>query len=156
MSQNLISLTLTDEQLVAADAALTALEQAFAGFRALGVEQRKSISRMGAKSEQFCRQTLTVLGDNPQIVPASIGVADAQADLVALDRLRPRLVRLQKLTERAEDTETALGSDVMSLALEGYALLKVAGRSQGLEGARKDLSSRFSKTRSEEPAAATA
>lgn len=156
MSQNLISLTLTDEQLVAADAALAALEQAFAGFRALGIEQRKSLSRMGAKSEQFCRQTLTVLGDNPQIVPASIGVADAQADLVALDRLRPRLVRLQKLTERAEDTETALGSDVMSLALEGYALLKVAGRSQGLEGARKDLSSRFSKTRSEEPAAATA
>lgn len=156
MSQNLISLTLTDEQLTAADQALAALEQAFAGFRALGAEQRKTLSRMGAKSEQFCRQTLTVLGDNPQIVPASIGVADAQADLAALDRLRPRLVRLQKLTERAEDTETALGSDVMSLALEGYALLKVAGRSQGLEGARKDLSSRFSKTRSEEPAAATA
>ena len=156
MSQNLISLTLTDEQLIAADPALAALEQAFAGFRALGAEQRKSLSRMGAKSEQFCRQTLTVLGDNPQIVPASIGVADAQADLVALDRLRPRLVRLQKLTERAEDTETALGSDVMSLSLEGYALLKVAGRSQGLEGARKDLSSRFSKTRSEEPAPATA
>lgn len=154
MSQNLISLTLTDEQLAAADAALAALEQAFAGFIALSVEQRKSISRMGGKSEQFCRQTLTVLGDNPQIVPASIGAADAQADLVALDRLRPRLVRLQKLAERAEDSETALGSDIMSLALEGYALLKVAGKSQGLEGARKELSNRFNKTRGPEPGAA--
>lgn len=147
MSQNLISLTLTDEQLASADAALTALEQAFAALIALDGEQRKGLNRMGGKSEQFCRQTLTVLGQNPQVVPASIGLAEAQADLAALDRLRPRLQRLQKLTERAEDSETALGSDVMSLALEGYALLKVAGRNQGLEALRKDLSSRFSKTR---------
>ena len=155
MSQNLINLTLSDEQLAAADQALAALEQAFAGFVALQAEQRKSLSRMGSKSEQFCRQTLTVLGENPQIVPASIGLADAQADLITLDRLRPRLSRLQKLAERAEDSETALGSDVMSLALEGYALLKVAGRTQGLEGARKELSSRFNKTRSPDPAPAT-
>nr|WP_246191734.1 hypothetical protein [Pseudoxanthomonas gei] len=131
--------------MAAADQALTTLEEAFAGFIALEVSERRSLSRMGGKSEQFCRQTLTLLGDNPQIVPASIGVGDAQADLLALDRLRPRLVRLQKLAERAEDSETALGSDIMSLALEGYALLKVAGRSQGLEGARKDLANRFYK-----------
>lgn len=156
MSQNLISLTLSDQQLAAADQALAALEQAFAGFIALQPDQRRSLSRMGGKSEQFCRQTLTVLGDNPQIVPASIDVAGAQTDLIALDRLRPRLVRLQKLAERAEDSETALGSDIISLALEGYALLKVAGQSQGLEGARKDLSARFNKTRSQEPSAAAA
>ena len=147
MSQNLISLTLSDAQLAAADQALATLEEAFAGFIALEGSERRSLSRMGGKSEQFCRQTLTLLGDNPQIVPASIGVTDAQADLLALDRLRPRLVRLQKLAERAQDSETALGSDIMSLALEGYALLKVAGRSQGLEGARKDLSNRFYKGR---------
>ncbi|MGH3710410.1 MAG: hypothetical protein ACRDRQ_20400 [Pseudonocardiaceae bacterium] len=151
MSQNLISLTLTDEQLVAADAALAALEQAFAGFIALDPDKRRTFMRMGGKSEQFCRQTLTVLGDNPQIVPASIAVGEAQADLVALDRLRPRLVRLQKLAERADDSEIALGSDIMSLALEGYALLKVAGRSQGLESARKALSGRFNKTRGPDP-----
>ncbi|HVI59848.1 MAG TPA: hypothetical protein VM619_13390 [Luteimonas sp.] len=106
---------------------------------------------MGGKSEQFCRETLDVLGLNPQIVPASIGLADAQADLVTLDRLRPRLKRLLKLVERAQDTETALGSDVMSLALEGYALLKVAGKNQGLEALRKSLSGRFTKSRSQEP-----
>jgi hypothetical protein len=82
-------------------------------------------------------------------VPASIGLADAQADLVALDRLRPRLARLHKPVERADDSETALGSDVMSLALEGYALLKVAGKNQGLEALRKELSGRFSKKRAE-------
>ena len=66
--------------------------------------------------------------------------------------MRPRLHRLQRLAERAQDSETALGSDVMSLVLEGYALLKVAGRNQGLEALRRELGSRFSKTR---PADAT-
>ncbi|TWI04655.1 hypothetical protein IP90_00788 [Luteimonas cucumeris] len=147
MSQNLISLTLTDEQLAAADQALTLLEDAFAHLVALDGDERKGLNRMGAKSEQFCRQTLGVLVQNPQVVPASIGVAGAVEDLAALDRLRPRLQRLKKLAERAEDSETALGSDVMSLALEGYALLKVAGRNQGLEALRRELSGRFNKTR---------
>ena len=152
MSQNLISLTLTDEQLAAADQALAALEGVFAQLVALDGDERKGLNRMGGKSEQFCRQTLDVLGQNPQIVPASVGLADAQADLVALDRLRPRLKRLQKLVERTEDSETALGSDIMSLALEGYALLKVAGKNQGLEALRKELSGRFNKSRTQEAA----
>ena len=154
MSQNLITLTLTDEQLTAADQALATLEETFAGLIALDGDERKGLNRMGGKSEQFCRQTLNVLSQNPQIVPASIGLADAQADLATLDRLRPRLQRLLKLAERAQDSETALGSDVMSLALEGYALLKVAGRNQGLEALRKELSGRFNKTRAPEPAPA--
>ena len=156
MSQNMIALTLTDEQLLAADAALTALEGAFTGLVALNGAERVGLNRMGTKSEQFCRQTLTIMSQNPQFVPASIKLADGQADLIALDRLRPRLQRLQQLVERAQDSEVALGSDVMSLSLEGYALLKVAGKNQGLEALRKDLSSRFSKTRAAAPAPAVA
>jgi hypothetical protein len=38
------------------------------------------------------------------------------------------LVRLIRLSERADDSDTALGSDVMSVALEGYALLRIFGR----------------------------
>lgn len=155
MSQNLISLTLTDEQLATADQALAALESVFAELIALDGDERVGMIRMGAKSEQFARQTLSVLTHNPQIVPPSVRLGDAQADLAALDRLRPRLQRLHRLVERAKDSEAALGSDVMSLALEGYALLKVAGKNQGLESMRKELSGRFLKTRmlEAEPAA---
>lgn len=145
VSQNLIFLTFSDEQLAAVDQALASLEAAFAGLIALDIETRKGLSRMGPKSEQFCRQTLGVLTQNPQVVPPSIGLAEAVADLETLDRLRPRLHRLRKLVERADDSEVALGSDVMSLALEGYALLKVAGRNQGLEALRRELSGRFNK-----------
>ena len=50
------------------------------------------------------------------------------------------------LMERADGSEAALGSDIMSLSLEGYALLKVAGKNAGLEGLRKQLSGRFNRT----------
>lgn len=145
MSQNLATLTLTDAQLQAIDQALADLETQFTDLVALDRDQRRSLARMGVKSEAFCRQALNALALNPQVVPSSIRLADAQADLLSLDRLRPRLQRLQRLAERAGDTEVALGSDVMTVALQGYALLRVAGRNQGLEGLRKSLGARFAK-----------
>lgn len=146
MSQNLISLAFTDQQLTAVDDALATIESNFADLMALLPAQRRGLNKMGDKSEAFCRQALTVLGQNPQVVPPSLGLADAQADVVALDQLRPRLHRLKRLLERAEDSEMALGSDIMNVALEGYGLLKVSGKNQGLDGLRKELSVRFAKT----------
>jgi hypothetical protein len=145
MTQNLVSLKLTDTQLTAVDAALTELETQLGGLIALSGPQKRSIRKMGEKSEAFCRQTLRVMEQNPQIVPPNVTVADAVADLTALDLLRPRLVRLSRLSERASDTDTALGSDVMSAALQGYGLLKLTGRSEGLEPLRRELGNRFAR-----------
>jgi hypothetical protein len=145
MSQNLVSLTLSDTQLSTIDQCLGDMEAQLLDLIAMNTAQRRSLARMGDKSETFCRQTINVLAQNPQIVPPSLRLAEAQADLAALDRLRPRLQRLLRLTERASDTEIALGSDVMNAALQGYALLRVAGKNQGLEGLRKELGSRFIK-----------
>ena len=147
MSQNIISLVLTDAQIKAAMDALTALEGALTGLIALDGEERRRLTKMGQKSEVFCRQAISVLAQNPQIVPRSLQLADAQADLLALDRLRPVLDRLQKLAERGSDTEIGLGSDAMEVALEGYGLLKISGKNQGLDGLRKELSSRWSRGR---------
>lgn len=156
MTQNLMSLALSADDLEAIDAALSALEARLTGLVALQPDDRRGLTKMGDKSEAFCRQTLTVLAQNPQVIPPSFDLVEARADLVAVDVLRPRLARLRRLTERAEDSEMALGSDVMNASLEGYALLKVSGRNQGLEGLRQSLSARFGKTarRAEPPAAA--
>ena len=147
MSQNVISLELTDAQLTAAADALTALETALGGLIALDPDEARSLVKMGAKSETFVRQTLNILGQNPQIVPPSLELPNAQADQIALDRLRPILIRLARLAERGNDTETALGSDMMDVALQGYALLKVSGRQQGLDSLRQELGSRFARSR---------
>lgn len=143
MARDLISLSLPQAKLTAIDSALTALETALTELVALEADARKRLPKMGGKSEAFCRQTLSVVAQNPQIVNPSLGLAGAQADLAALDALRPRRQRIQKLVERMQDTETLLGSDVMATALEAYGLLKVSGKSQGLSTLRAGLSTRF-------------
>jgi len=144
MSQNLASFNLTDAQLTAVDSALTELEAQLAGL--IAFPNKRAYKKMGNKSEAFCRQTLHVLEQNPQIVPANLGLADAVADLNGIEQLRPRLVRLARLSERASDTRFALGSDVMAAALEGYNLLKRSGKSEGLDSLRQELGSRFTRT----------
>lgn len=146
MSQNLVSLFFTPEQLAAIDEQLSSLERQLVHLISMTPAQRRKLKRMGDKSEAFVRHTLTGVAHNPQIVPSSYDVVAAQTALTTLDQLRPRLHRLQRLTERAQDTEIALGSEVMASALQGYALLKVAGKNQGLEGLRKELGNRFAKS----------
>lgn len=67
-------------------------------------EDRRELTKLGPKSEAFCMQALAVLQANPQIVPATLDLAEAASDKRTLDQLRPRLVVLRQLIERADDT----------------------------------------------------
>jgi hypothetical protein len=145
--QNLISLNLSPQDIVDMDDALSTLRRVMTPMIVLQVDDRRELNKMGPKSEAFCDQTLTLLENNPQIVPPSLGLAEALADRAALDLLRPRLQQLRQLVERADDTEMALGSDIMSVALEGYRLLDVSGKGEALKSARKELSARWAKKR---------
>lgn len=145
MSQNMISLTVTEDQQAAALAGLAQIEAALPGLLSLDAEARRRMTYMGDKSEVFTRQTLRVLEQNPQIVPPSLGLAEAQADLLALDRLRPVLERLQRLLVQVEDTSNALGSDAMATALEGYGQIKLSGAAQGLDELRREIGGRWAR-----------
>jgi len=147
VSQNLVSLTLTNDQIATAMVALEQLEASLPGLISVQPEDRKGLVFMGPRSETFCRQTLRVLDQNRQIVPPSLDQAGAQADLVAIDQLRPVLERLQRLLSRVDDTVSALGSDVMVTALEGYGQLKLSGAAHGLDDLRKEVGTRWSRQR---------
>lgn len=148
MSQNLVDIAFDDTALDDIDGALTVLETRFAGLIALDPVKRRRLHKMGDKSEAFCRLAVDILSGNPQIIPPTFDLAALQRDVAALDALRVRTIRLMRLYERMSDTEMALGSDMMSNAVEGYAFLKVAGKSAGLDGLRKQLSVRFKSRRS--------
>jgi hypothetical protein len=144
-------MSFTAEQLQAMDIALTELENHFANLIALNSTERRALAKMGGKSEAFCRQAVAVLGQNPQLVPPCLDVAAAQTNLTSLDQLRPRLLRLQRFTERTHDSEMALGTSVMSVALKGYAQLKLHGKNQGLDSLRQALGSRFARSTAARP-----
>jgi len=152
--KNLVSLSFSTEDLLALDEALGVIEGKLAGMVSLTPSQVRSLAKMGEKSEVFCRNVLQVLDQNPQVVTPALGLPEANGDLAALDALRPRLRRIKLLSTRGEDTLLALGADVMSAALEGYALLKVSGRASGLEDQRRDLGTRFERTSRREDEAA--
>lgn len=147
MSQYLVTFTLTESQISVIDAALNQLETALSDLVSLNPKEKKRALPMGNKSETFCRQALRVLTENPQVVPPNLKVAEAVRDLTVRDQLKPRAIRLSKLVSKLEDTDFALGADAMQVATRGYSLLKVVGRSEGLDDFRKQLGARFSKTR---------
>ena len=153
MSQNYIDLELSADALTAIDGAIATLEQHLAQLVGLTPEQRRNFTRMGDKSEAFCRQAVVAFVENPDVLPRNFDIEAYRRDLAMLDTLRPRLSRMSRLFERMQDTEIALGSDLMTNSLEGYAVLKVAGKGAGLDSLRQMLSARFA--RSPRPGAPT-
>lgn len=147
MSQNIIDITFEEATLADIDGALGTLNAQFGGLVALDPVKRRRLHKMGDKSEAFCRLAVDVLTSNPQILPPTFDLAALQRDVVALDALRARTVMVMRLYQRMLDTEMALGSDIMSNSVEGYQLLKLAGKSGGLDTLRKQSSVRFKSKR---------
>ena len=151
MKQNLVSLEFSAAQLEAVDAALAVLEENLAELVTLTAVQRRKALKMGDGSEVFCRQTELVLRQNAGLVPPDFELAGLQQDIATLDTLRPRLQRLRSLTDRADDTELALGSDILSASLDGYALTKVIGQGTGLDTLKAAMKTRLAR-KSRKPA----
>lgn len=131
MTQNLISLDLSDD-LPKFDAALDAIEGILDVFVSLTPEQMRRLTKIGDKSETFCRQTAAILEQNKQALPPGFDLEELKRDFAAYDALRPRLLRLQALTAKCADTRVALGSDVMAASYDGYGLLKMFGKADNV------------------------
>ena len=78
-------------------------------------------------------------------------LSEAESDLRSLDQLRPRFARLRRLVANADDTEMALGSDILGFALDGYAVAKVIGKGAALATMKEAMSARYTRRRSEPP-----
>ena len=103
--------------------------------------QRSNFTKMGTR-EQLVRQAVTAAQQNSGDLPASIGTAGAVADVVSLDKYRPLFARVQALAEGCDDTEMAIGIDLMNFALRVYGQLKLSA-SDSLKGLLDSLGSFF-------------
>lgn len=157
--QDLIDLSsITDADWTDIDAAITTLETKLgAKLLDLTIEQRRRLMKMGDKSEAFCRQCLVVARENEAKLPADTvtELTTEEGDLASLDKLRMRLTRLAALSEKCDDSEMALGSDIMVFSLVAYGLLKAIGAGAGLDALKAQLGARFAKSPSQ-PASAPA
>jgi len=142
MSRITAGFTLTSDQIAAIDNAVSGLENQLQSLLSLTIDERRGLTKMGSKSEAFCRQTINALNLYPQIASPTIGVDKATANVNMLDKLRPIFQRLHHLSERSSDSELALGSDIMKASLKGYRALRAFGRGEGLEMLSREIGER--------------
>lgn len=145
MTQNLVSLDLTDD-LPKFDAALDAIEGVMDVFVSLTPEQIRQLTKIGEKSETFCRQTIAILDQNKQALPPGFDLDELKRDLAAYDALRPRLIRLQALAAKCADTQVALGSDILSVSYDAYRLLKAFGKADNVTPLQESMRSNVRRT----------
>ncbi len=100
-----LALTLTAADHAAIADALSTLESKLSGLISLNTDERRSLNKMGEKSETFYRRTLVAMSDNAGLIPADVDVAEAQRDLAQLDLLCPHIglaAWVQKLAFRSK------------------------------------------------------
>lgn len=139
---NLIQLDIPTADLAEIDAALDTLETKLAPkLINLTAEERSTYYKMG-KREQIVRDAVNGAVQNPNDIPASVGTADAQADLAALDDYRPLFARVAKINDACQDSELALGVDLINFALRVYGILTISAPAS-LKNLLGDMSSFF-------------
>ena len=152
MSQNIVSISLSGDDITAIRSMLAGLEDKLKAMVELTAAQRLELVKMGPTSESFVRHSLATLEQDPDILPRSFNLEEMQRDLKALDDLRPIFSRLRQLGGRAADTERALGSDLYSAALAAYRFAKAADGSAVADALREHGAERFASAGKRSPA----
>ena len=132
MPQNLVSLDISADDLAAMDQAIATLETLTKPFITLSADDKSGLVKMGDKSVAFCQQTALVLSQNKDALPAGFDYTEMEDDLAAYAALQGRVLRIREVLAKMDDTQTAIGSDIMVAASEGYALMKLFGKAEGL------------------------
>lgn len=154
MSIHKVDFTVSAEALTALSGHVTGLTQNLSTFL-VGMQERdrRSLRRMGGKSEQFVMQALELAKANAAFIPPTIDMDALERDKVAREQLLPLYLQLAALTKQLSDTLELCGSDLVYGALDCYKALKLFGKAAGLEELVKDLGKTFVRVRrtAEEP-----
>lgn len=145
MRQNLVDIHFAAEAVADIERALDTLDARFAELIALTPRQRQRITKMGNASRGFCERALQAAQQHAGLMPRDFDIDGCLRDLDTMDQLLPWRLRIAHLYQRMTDTQTALGSDVMTATLAIYAVLKAVGAREGVDGEMRELGSRFAR-----------
>lgn len=139
---NLVSATLTAADVQAVSDALVTIHTKMPFLIDLSVQERRRLLKMGDGSRAFVEKALAVAQSNPQVFPPAYDVAEFARDWALWAQLGPLSTQVTQLAELIDDTQTALGSDLMQAAVTAYGFLNQA-ETGGLEEVRAELGKRF-------------
>lgn len=109
MTQNLVSMTITQEDEDDVDASLDRI-LARIKFVSLGEENRRRLRMMKAKRAEFGREMIRTMQQYPEMVPRGFDLPGAVADLDALERMERIDARIQQLARCRATRATRLAA----------------------------------------------
>ncbi|GET38866.1 hypothetical protein [Microseira wollei] len=144
-----ITASVSEADVQAIKAALQTIEQKLPFLITLSAEERRKLSKMGAKSLSFVNNSLTAAQSNPDILPASFDLEEFAQDYKLATTLTDIFFRLEQLTEKVDDTLMAVSSEAMSSSLTVYDYVKTAAKKRPkLKIIAEQLGERFKAIRS--------
>jgi hypothetical protein len=145
MTVNHISATMTPTDREAVLAAVATIKAKLPFLMNLTPEQRKSLPKMGDKSQSFVNKALEVATQNPDFLPRSFDLDEMKRDVELFQALYPVFLALTQLQEAVDDTVMAVGSDAYAAALLVYNFAKANGKGAGLDAMTDEMGKRFAR-----------
>lgn len=142
MTQNRVSGSLPDD---VKEQILSHLDQARALMPFLidlSPEERRSLLRLGDRSETFVRRAQFMAERHPGILSRQFDVDEMHGDIELYFALREVQQAVVHFTELLDDTAAAVGSEAFNAALDVYGFAKLA-RAEGVDELRELMSRRF-------------
>lgn len=151
MTQNLVSMRVTQEMEDEFNACMDRIDQIFPNLIVFEVGDRQRLTMAGPASDAYWRGTVELAKANAGLIPKDVDVEGAVIDAEARDRMLRISTRARKFASRCEDTYDAIGSDLMVFAQIVMGVLKVVGKAAGLEDKLKELGYRWRRKRKATP-----
>lgn len=115
-------------------------------------EERKSLNKMGDRSQAFVTKALEVARQNPDILPRSFDLEEMRLDIELFEALYPIVAAFAQLEGMLDDTYKLVGSEAYTAALKVYNYAKASGDEAGLAPAIEELGQRFARRQKKEKA----
>lgn len=139
-----ISASISDEKMNIVKKAIQTITNELPFLIALGVEDKKSLVKLGSKSVDFVRDCNNVAGNYPQILPSGFNSPELAKDSLLFEQLSELKMLMDTLSEKLHDTTIVVGNEAMKASLTVYDYVKTAAKSQaGLKTVAEQLKQRF-------------
>ncbi|PSJ71557.1 hypothetical protein C7N43_38715 [Sphingobacteriales bacterium UPWRP_1] len=124
-----VSVTLTPAEITALNDAITAIKTVLNGKTVnLTPEERARLYKMRNNRLSLAEISLEQARNNANLVPPFINLAEAERDMAYYKQLRNYAGMIQSILESIDDTQKAVGSEVLKFCLPFYQSVKQAAQ----------------------------
>ncbi len=142
---NRISAKLSDKDRAEILEAINLIKAKLPFLTSLTPEERKTMTKMGDRSQAFVTKALEVAKQNPDFLPRSFDLDEMRFDVELFEAMYPIVAAFAQLDTMLDDTYKIVGSEAYTAALQVYNYAKASGHQAGLAPAIEELGQRFAR-----------